>query len=187
VADPRDLERRVKELEGELARLKQHRQRGVRYRSAAGLGDIPFVAIAIGPDPEKGEMRGHAKAIIALGDIATGVVALGGLARGLLALGGLALGAISLGGLSIGVLAAAGGLAIGSLAVGGAAIGGVAVGGGAAGYYASGGGAVGKHTCGPLRRDPEAEVFFRRYGLETVCMDRAVVRPRRPPEAVTPP
>jgi hypothetical protein len=187
VPDQRDLERRVKELEGELARLKQHRPRGVRYRSAAGLGDVPFLAIAVGPDPEKGEVRGHAKGIIAIGDIATGVVALGGLARGLVAIGGLAVGGLTIGGLSIGLLAAAGGLAIGSLAVGGAAVGGVAVGGGAAGYYASGGGAIGKHTCGPLRRDPAAEAFFRRYGLETVCTGRAGVGPRRPAEAVAPP
>jgi hypothetical protein len=187
VPDQRDLERRVKELEGELARLKQHRPRGVRYRSAAGLGDIPFLAVAVGPDPEKGEMRGHAKGIIAIGDIATGVVALGGLARGLVAIGGLAVGGLTIGGLSIGVLAAAGGLAIGSLAVGGGAVGGVAIGGGAAGYYACGGAAVGKHASSPLTQDPEAADFFRRYGLEKACLGRAVVGPRRPAEAVTPP
>jgi hypothetical protein len=172
VPDQRDLERRVKELEGELARLKQHRPRGVRYRSAAGLGDIPFLAIAAGPDPEKGELRGHAKGIIAIGDIATGVVALGGLARGLVAFGGLAVGAVTFGGLSIGALAAIGGLAVGSLAVGGAAVGGVAVGGGAAGYYACGGAAVGKHASSPIAQDPEAVDFFRRYGLDRVCRGR---------------
>ena len=168
----RDLERRVKELEGELARLKQHRPRGVRYRSAAALGDIPFLAIAAGPDPEKGELRGHAKGIIAIGDIATGVVALGGLARGLVAIGGLAVGGLTIGGLSIGILAAAGGLAIGSLAVGGGAVGGVAIGGGAAGYYACGGAAVGKHAFSPIAQDPKAADFFRRYGLAAVCRGR---------------
>jgi hypothetical protein len=66
-----------------------------------------------GPDLERGEMRGHAKGIIAIGDIATGVVALAGVARGGLAIGGLAVGLISLGGLSIGALAL-GGLAIGA-------------------------------------------------------------------------
>ena len=144
----------------------------VRYRSAAGLGDIPFLAIATGPDPEKGELRGHAKGIIAIGDIATGVVALGGLARGLLAVGGLAVGGITLGGLSLGAIAAIGGLAIGSLALGGAAIGGVAVGGGAAGYFVCGGGAAGKHVFSPHAQDPEAEAFFRRYGLERICRGR---------------
>jgi hypothetical protein len=177
VADQRDLERRVKELESELARLKLHRPRGVRYRSAAGLGDVPFLAIAVGPDPEKGETRGHAKGIIAMGDIATGVVALGGLARGLLAFGGLAVGGLTLGGLSIGALVAIGGFAIGgfaigSVAIGGAAVGGVALGGGAAGYYACGGAAVGKHAFSPLGQDPEAAEFFDRYGLDKVCRGR---------------
>lgn len=172
VADPRDLERRVAELERELSQLKQRGPRGVRYRSAVGLGDIPFVAIATGPDPEKGELRGHAKGIIAIGDVATGVVALGGLARGMLAFGGLAVGGITFGGLSLGAIARIGGLAIGSLAVGGGAIGGVAIGGGAAGYYACGGAAVGKHVFSPLAQEPEAEAFFRRYGLGKICRGR---------------
>lgn len=158
-----DLERRVRELESEVARLRQRVPRGVRYRSAAGLGELPFLAIATGPDPEKGELRGHARGVIAIGDVATGVVALGGLARGLLAFGGLAVGGMTFGGLSIGALVALGGLAIGSLAFGGAAIGGVAVGGGAA---------IGKFASSPLSQDPEAEAFFRRHALEKVCRGR---------------
>ena len=121
MADSRDLERR-----GGGAPKRRFRAcggpqwRGVRYRSSLCLGDIPLLVIASGPDPERGELRGHARGIIAVGDIATGVVALGGLARGLVAaLGGLALGAISFGGLSIGALIAVGGLAIGSFAFGG--------------------------------------------------------------------
>lgn len=169
MADPRDLERRVAELEAEVSRLRGPQWRGVRYRSSLGLGDIPLLAIASGPDPERGEFRGHARGIIAIGDIATGVVAVGGLARGLVALGGLALGAISLGGLSIGALIAVGGLAIGSFAFGGGAIGGAAVGGGAAGYYACGGGAVGAHVIRPGTADPEAVAFFERYGLAEMC------------------
>lgn len=143
--------------------------RGVRYRSSAAIGDFPLLAVSIGPDPDKGQMRGHARGVIAIGDIATGVVALGGLARGLVALGGLAVGAVSFGGLSLGVLAAAGGLAIGSVAFGGAAVGGVAVGGGALGQYACGGAAAGAHAISPLGRDPEAERFFREYGLSGLC------------------
>ncbi|HET7292979.1 MAG TPA: hypothetical protein VFM88_11175 [Vicinamibacteria bacterium] len=170
--DQRDLERRVAELEQQLAAVKQARPRGIRYRSSLGLGDIPLLAIAAGPDAERGELRGHAKGIIALGDIATGVVALGGVARGLVAIGGLALGGVSLGGLSIGILAAAGGLAIGSVAFGGAAVGGVAIGGGAAGYYACGGGAAGTHVVSAMSHDPEAQAFFRRYGLERICRGR---------------
>src|SRR5262245_35995871 len=173
MADPRGLERRVQELERELGQLKQRRPRGIRYRSAAALGDIPLLAIAVGPDFEQGELRGHAKGIIALGDIASGFVALGGLARGVLAFGGLAVGGITFGGLSVGALVAIGGLAVGSLAVGGAAVGGVAVGGGAAGYYSCGGAAVGKHAFSPLGGDPEAEAFFSRHGLEGVCRGRS--------------
>jgi hypothetical protein len=169
MADERDLERRVAELEAEVSRLKERRFRGVRYRSALTLGDIPFLAIASGPDPDKGELRGHAKGIIALGDMATGVIAVGGLARGFFALGGLALGAVTLGGLSLGAVLAVGGLAVGGVAFGGGALGGAAVGGGAVGYYACGGGAIGEHVMRPGRVDPEAEAFFRSVGLEGVC------------------
>jgi hypothetical protein len=170
--DRHDLEHRVAELEAEVARLRSRpfgTFRGVRFQSTVGIGDIPLIAIATGPDPERGEFRGHARGIIAIGDMATGVVAIGGLARGLFALGGLALGAVTVGGASIGVLLAVGGLAIGSVAFGGGAIGGAAIGGGAAGYYACGGGAVGTHVIRPGRIDPEAEEFFRRYGLDQMC------------------
>ena len=169
MSDQRDLERRVAELEQQLAAVKLARPRGIRYRSSFTLADIPLRAIAAGPDLERGELRGHAKGIIALGDIATGVVALGGLARGLVAIGGLAVGGLTVGGLSIGVLVAVGGLAIGPLAVGGGAIGGMAIGGGAAGYYACGGEAVGAHVSRPMSRDPEAQALFRAYGLERLC------------------
>ncbi len=167
-----ELEKRVGELERKLQSLGVAAPpafRGIRKRASWGLGDIPFYDIAIGPDLSRGEMRGHAKGIIALGDMATGVVALGGLARGVVALGGLAAGVVSFGGLSLGVLAAAGGLAIGSLAFGGGAVGGVAVGGGAVGYYACGGAAAGAHVWSPLRRDPEAAAFFKDHALAGVC------------------
>lgn len=106
--------------------------------------------IALGPDVARGEQRGHARAVIAVGDMATGIVALGGFARGVFAVGGLA-------------------VAIGSVAVGGGAIGGAAIGGGAAGYYACGGGAAGRYVVNATRRDPEALELFRRYGLDGVC------------------
>ena len=165
------LESRVAELEKQVAALKGGGRafRGIRKRASWGLGDIPFYDIALGPDLERGEMRGHAQGIIAIGDLATGFLALGGLARGVIALGGLAAGLVSFGGLSIGVLSAVGGLAIGGLALGGAAVGGVALGGGAAGYYACGGGAVGTHVIDATRRDPEAEGFFRQHGLARLC------------------
>lgn len=166
------LERRVAELEAQVAALKAGGAgfvRGTRKRAAWGLGDIPFYDIAVGPDLERGELRGHAKGLIAIGDIATGVLALGGVARGVIAVGGAAFGLFSLGGLSVGILSAVGGLAIGGLALGGGALGGVAVGGGAAGYYACGGGAAGTHVVDATRRDPEALAFFDEHGLARLC------------------
>jgi hypothetical protein len=76
-----------------------------------GTWDIPFYDVAVGPDLARGELRGHAKGVIAIGDLATGFLALGGLARGAIAIGGLAAGLVSFGGLSIGVLSAVGGFA----------------------------------------------------------------------------
>ena len=170
--DRERLEKRVAELERQVAAFRGgglFPARGIRKRADWGIGDIPFYDIAFGADPERGELRGHAKGIIAIGDLATGVLALGGLSRGVFAFGGLAAGLFSFGGLSIGLLSAIGGLAIGGLALGGAAVGGVAIGGGAYGHYACGGGARGTHVVDAMHRDPEAEEFFRRYGLEGVC------------------
>jgi hypothetical protein len=172
MADREQLEKRVADLEAEVVRLRRATYRGVRKRSSVEVAGLPLWAIAVGPDPEKGEVRGHAKAIIAVGDMATGVVAIGGLARGVVALGGLAVGLVSLGGLAIGLLLAVGGGAIGGLALGGGAAGGVAVGGGAAGYYACGGTAYGHAVVAPMRQDPEAEEFFRAWGLEGLCRAR---------------
>jgi hypothetical protein len=115
---------------------------GVRKRSPTMLFGMPLYDIALGPDPNKGELRGHAKGFFAIGDIATGIFALGGLSRGFFALGGLAFGVFSFGGLAIGVLLAMGGAAIGSLAFGGAAVGLIACGGAAIGLYAFGGAAL---------------------------------------------
>ena len=80
----------------------------IRWTSSATLLEYPLVSIALGPDPSKSELRGHARAIIAIGDIATGVIAPGGVARAAVALGGLAIGGIVLGGCGIGILALAG-------------------------------------------------------------------------------
>jgi len=156
-----ELEQRVAQLERELAAVRGGRAyRAVRARARWQLAGLPFYDIAFGPDPSRGEIRGHARGFIALGDIATGVIAAGGLARGILAVGGCAVGFITFGGLSVGALLAVGGLAIGGAAFGGGAIGGVAMGGGAAGYYACGGGAVGQYVVAPYRQDPEAQRFF---------------------------
>jgi hypothetical protein len=171
MADPAQLEKRIAELEREVAVLRGRRG-GVRYRSTAALGEIPLLSVAIGPDLSKGEIRGHARGVIAIGDFATGLVALGGLARGGIAVGGLTAGLVSVGGFSVGLLLAVGGFTLGSLALGGLAVGGVAVGGGAAGYYACGGGTAGVHMVSPVRRDPAAVAFFERYGLAGLCRQR---------------
>jgi hypothetical protein len=177
MASREELEQRIRDLESQVGSMRATGvpmgiggiRGGIRKRASWGIGDLPIYDVALGPDFSRGQMRGHAKGVLAIGDMATGIVAIGGLARGVFALGGLAVGLFSFGGLSLGVLAAAGGLAIGGLAFGGGAAGGVAVGGGAIGYYACGGGAGGAYVWSPLRRDPEAAKFFTQYGLRGVC------------------
>ena len=133
----------------------------LRWHSAATCMGRPWVAIAIGPDLARSEFRGHARGILAIGDMASGWVAIGGLARGIVAFGGLAIGGIALGGLSVGLFAV-GGLALGGIVFGGAAIGVAAAGGLAVGYYALGGAPFGQYIWGPLHRDPQAVEFFMR-------------------------
>jgi hypothetical protein len=133
----------------------------IRWRSSATFLEYPLVSVSIGPDLSNNESRGHARGIIALGDVASGFIALGGIARGVVALGGLAVGGIAIGGGGIGILSFAG-VAIGGLAVGGLAVGYAAIGGLAIGYYAMGGGAIGKFLISALRRDPQAVDFFSR-------------------------
>ena len=176
MSDRDDLIVRVNELEQQVARLTAGRYRPVRYQSSARIGNLPLVSFASGPDPMRGEIRGHAKGVIAIGDMATGVLAIGGLARGLVAIGGLALGVFSFGGMAVGAAAALGGLALGSVAVGGGAVGYAAIGGGAAGYYACGGAAFGEHVVDPWYRSPEAVAFFAQYGIAGLCLDQKQFR-----------
>lgn len=175
--DQKDLRERLTSLEKEVAELRAAAGRSqpqrVRKRSETELFGLPLWEIATGPDPERGEPRGHARAIFAIGDVATGVFALGGIARGIFCVGGVTFGVVSLGGLAFGLLFAMGGLAIGSFAFGGAAIGGVAVGGAAIGivaiapagigYYAKGAATIGVHVVNALRQDPEALRFFAQW------------------------
>jgi hypothetical protein len=173
-----ELEGRVAALEKQVKALRGRAPlRGIRRRASWGIGGIPFYDIAVGPDLERGELRGHARGIIAIGDLATGVLALGGLSRGVVAIGGLAAGLVSVGGLSVGILGAIGGLAIGGLALGGFAGGGVAIGGSAAGYFACGGTAHGQHVVDATHRDPEALEFFRRHQLAGLCHSREPLTP----------
>jgi len=134
----------------------------VRRRSDYEYLGLPLWSIATGADPAKGDLHGHAKGVLAIGDIATGVVAIGGLARGLLAIGGVAIGIVAVGGLAVGALAF-GGLAIGAVAFGGGALGWIAIGGAAAGFYAAGGAAWGMYVVSAMERSPEAVAFFTQW------------------------
>src|SRR4051794_22952687 len=107
---------------------------GKRYRSKATLFGLPVIDVALGP--KGAEPRGHARGIIAIGDVATGGLAVGGVARGVVAVGGVAFGAFAMGGLAVGLVSATGGLAVGALAAVGGAVGLLASGGGAAGLFA---------------------------------------------------
>src|SRR5687768_9506924 len=69
-----------------LTRKGQSLVRGKRYRSKATLWGLPVIHIAVGP--AEGELRGKAKGIIAIGDMAFGFLALGGMACGVVAVGG---------------------------------------------------------------------------------------------------
>jgi hypothetical protein len=141
------------------------RIRSVRKQSEYVFLGLPLYSVALGPDLAKGEMRGHAKGVLAIGDMATGIVAFGGFAMGVIAVGGLALGLITLGGLSIGVLLAVGGVAIGAVACGGGALGWVAIGGAAVGYYAAAGAAYGTYVIDAMQRSPEAVAFFSQWPI----------------------
>lgn len=126
----------------------------VRYASKVGLFGWPLLVVACGPDASSNENRGHAKGIVALGDVATGVIAIGGLARGVFAVGGVAAGLVTVAGVGFGALVIAG-VAIAQTAFGGVAI----------GQYAKGGAAVGLHVVSATRIDDSAAVWFSRLGL----------------------
>lgn len=146
--------------------------RSRRYRSSATVFGMPFVDVATGPRPDAGEMFGHARGFIAIGDTATGVIALGGRAFGVVSAGGLSVGVFSIGGMSVGGLLsgggaavalpglAAGGVGVGGIGTGGMGVGVVAHGGMAVGVYARGGGAIGIHSISRGNADPAAVAVF---------------------------
>jgi hypothetical protein len=167
-----DLEKRVAELEAEISALRERTllpPLGIRKRATWSIADMPLYEISLGSDPGRRQLRGHARGIIAIGDVASGVLAIGGYARGIVAIGGLAAGIVSFGGLSVGLLSAIGGLAIGGLALGGAAIGGVSVGGSAVGYYSCGAAAAGAYVSSTTEHSADAGALFRRLGLAGIC------------------
>jgi len=102
---------------------------GVRWRSKAQLWGFPLCEVALGPDHANGERKGHARAVVAVGNIADGVIAVGGISRGIISIGGISLGLGSVGGISLGLVAALGGVAVAPLACGGVAFGLLAAGG----------------------------------------------------------
>ena len=167
-----DLERRVAELETEISALRERTllpPLGIRKRATWSIADMPLYEISLGSDPGRRQLRGHARGIIAIGDVASGVLAIGGYARGVVAIGGLAAGIFSFGGLSVGLLSAIGGLAIGGLAVGGASVGGVSIGGSAVGYYSCGAAAAGAYVASATEHSPDAAALFRQLGLDSIC------------------
>lgn len=167
-----DLEKRVAELEAEISALRERTllpPLGIRKRATWSIAHMPLYEISLGSDPGRRQLRGHARGIIAIGDVASGVIAIGGYARGIVAIGGLAAGIVSFGGLSVGLLGAIGGLAIGGLALGGASVGGVAVGGSSVGYYSCGAAAAGAHVASAAEHSPDAGALFRQLGLGNIC------------------
>ena len=124
----------------------------VRKRSHFCILGLPLWEIARGRDPNNAGARGHARAIVAVGDYADGVIAVGGVTRGFISIGGVASGVFSLGGVSFGLAAALGGIAVAPMAMGGAACGIAALGGAAVGLYARGRTAIGSHLLN--RRGP---------------------------------
>ncbi len=126
---------------------------GIRKRSKIKILGLPLYDIALGPDFAEGTNRGHARGIVAIGDIASGIISIGGISNGcLLAIGGCSFGSIAIGG-----------FAVGGLAIGGAAVGIIAMGGAALGLCAIGGGAFGEHVLSGPRQDQEMVELARRY------------------------
>jgi hypothetical protein len=84
-----------------LAAPAQKPQTIYRKRSARRLFGLPLWEVAFNVANKKGNMRylrqAKARAIVAVGDHATGVIAIGGFAKGLVAVGQLSLGLVSFG------------------------------------------------------------------------------------------
>jgi hypothetical protein len=153
----------------ELAQLRALAARlalkGIRKRSDYVFLGLPLYSIAKGPDLPNGELFGHAKGVLAIGDRATGIIAIGAFAVGCIAIGPVAVGLVALGGVSLGLVLAFGGAAIGLVALGGAALGVVAIGGAAEGYYAAGGAVHGAYVVDAMQQDPEAVAFFSQWNV----------------------
>ena len=140
-------------------------RKGTRKQSEHVFLGLALYSIARGPDLSQGELFGHAKGVLAIGDRATGIIAIGIVAIGGIAIGPIALGLVSLGAVSLGLLLALGGVAVGSVAIGATALGVVAIGAAAEGYYAAGAATHGAYVIDTMRRSPEAIEFFSQWGI----------------------
>jgi hypothetical protein len=146
--------------------------KSIRYTSRLSLFGVPLLTVASGPDPVRDERFGHARGIMAVGDVATGVIAVGGVARGLFANGGVSIGVISSGGVAVGGLAS-GGIAIGAVAIGAIAIGAIAAGGLAIGLAkAFGGRAISSHQSFPGMVVRQALADHRSFERDRGCHRR---------------
>jgi len=95
---------------------------GIRAASSMMIMGMPLWSVAFGPDFEKGELRGHAHGIFALGEIATGVVAVGAVAVGVFTLAPISIGVFAVGAVAMGGVAM-GPVSIGILSYGAVALG----------------------------------------------------------------
>lgn len=98
------------------------RRPGKRAASSTMIMGMPLWSVAFGPDFEKGELRGHAHGIFALGEIATGIVAVGAVAVGVFTLAPISIGVVALGAVAMG------GVAMGAVSIGILSFGAVALG-----------------------------------------------------------
>ncbi len=98
------------------------RRLGKRAASSTMIMGMPLWSVAFGPDLEKGELRGHAHGIFALGEVATGIVAVGAVAVGVFTLAPISIGVIAVGAVAMGGVAM-GGVSIGILSYGAVALG----------------------------------------------------------------
>jgi hypothetical protein len=141
----------------------------MRITSDASFLGLPLFELALGETGRGLNLKGPARAWIAVGDLAISpFLAVGGLAVGTLAFGGLAIGGLALGGGAIGVLSL-GGCSIGGWALGGLALGLQAAKGGLA---ASFGYALGGAAFGPHANTREAVEYFAKAPLWLVPSDR---------------
>lgn len=113
-----------------------------RKTSKARIFGLPLWEVAFNLIAKNGPVRyaknARARAIIAIGDSASGVIAIGAFARGIVAIGQFSVGFVALGTGGIGVVSASimpiGVIAVGAIAAGGFALGGIALGFAAAGF-----------------------------------------------------